>query len=256
MIDFVDDKFLIDGVEYTKVSAFADALYTKYLSATNIKPLIQSYRFVVNGMDYKVSDFEDVLHYIIYDYQTFDIRYTSDYSQVELDLIDVFLNYQIKIGAKTKPIKEHKKIRDFNILPQVQKKELLNKLFRGDGNTGVIYIPSIDLYTSSTLYSNPVKKYNSETKKYYKYRYVGDLLSVVLKTLLIDCNYEGFKQPCYHNKVRLELSSFKTLLGLVIVNGPVEVINDRYYLSSQQKHILKYVSQILINRGKDNGAVL
>lgn len=241
MIKYVEDIFYINEVAYKSVSVFADALYVKYYQNSNIKPLTQTYRFVANGMNYTVDNLESVLHYIIFDYQTFEIVYEKDYSEVEIDLISNLIKYQIDVGAKTKPIKNHTVVIDYNKLTNIEKKDKLSKIFKGTENTGIVYIPNIDMYTSSTLFHNPNMELNTTTNRFNKTRYVGDLMSVVLKTLNIYNNYKNYRIPISVNAQRLELNNFREFLGLVINNTDFEYINDRYYFSSQQKHLTKYL---------------
>lgn len=238
-------KVLLDRGIY-KVGKLCDLIALIASELYKIEDLGEYYPFYLNGVKTVVKDFEELLRYVIYDFETIELGDSKYYSPNEIKIVEVIKRYQMEVGAELEILKEKRGITKEDVESYSHKKirYILNKKVRK--NKGIFYVPSLMGYTSTHLYVNYEREKGGRKNggcNYKRLRKFGELKEVVPETLRShDKTKVRFYYP-YRIKGNKSYSEDTEGLYRVILNSPddFQLVYERQYYSRQIKRNIKYL---------------
>lgn len=219
-----------------------------------IKDLGELYPYSINGIDGVAKSFEELLGYVVYDYQTIQLGDSKYYSPNEVRIVEEVIRYQKGVGAELEMLKAKKNLtqQDVENYSHTKIKHILNKKVLK--NIGIFYVPALLGYTSTHLYDNYEKVKGSRTGRgcnYKRIRKYGSLIDIIPETLKL---YDNTKIRFYYPyKIKGKKGYCKDKEGLYKVVLDCKgvdfiLVNERVYYSRQAKRNIKYLLKY-INEG-------
>ncbi len=212
-----------------------------------IKDLGEFYPYSINGIQGTANSFEELLGYVVYDYQTIQLGDSKYYSPNEVRIIEAIKKYQEGIEADLEMLKAKKNLtqEDVRNYSHTKIKHILNKKVLK--NKGIFYVPALLAYTSTHLYNNYKKVKGNRIGRgcnYKRVRKYGSLIDIVPETLkLYDNTKVRFYYP-YKIKGKQGFSKDKEGLYKAILDCKgidFILVNERVYYSRQTKRNIKYL---------------
>lgn len=220
-----------------------------------VKDLGEFYPYIINGIHDVANNFEELLGYVVYDYQTIQLGDSKYYSPNEVSIVEAIKKYQEGIGAELEMLKAKKNLtqEDVDGYSHTKIKHILNKKVLK--NKGIFYVPALLAYTSTHLYDNYEKIKGNRIGRgcnYRRLRKYGFLIDIVPETLkLYDNTKVRFYYP-YKIKGKKGFSKDREGLYKAILDckgADFILVNERVYYSRQTKRNIKYLIKY-INEGE------
>lgn len=210
--------------------------------------LKNTYKFKNSCISREVNTFKELLNFVIYDYEVIEIEGLEGneyYSEQEKRVIEAIMGYQKDLDADLELLRFTEYV---ECIIEKDYKEQLRTLSRKDKrNRGIYYIPTVDAYTSTTLY----KEAMSERGRKDFSKYVTDIIEVVKKTMYIHnkTNIE-FKYPYKLDNIRHEVTDITELYNeaqRVLGEGKdFQLVNERVYYS---RETIRNINKLLKQKG-------
>lgn len=218
----------------------------KWLESLNIS---EFFPYKENGILKSATSLYEVYYKVVLSYETIEVidEKNDFYSVNDLKNIESIINYQNKMCAKYSPFKSGRVGITDDVVKSYshqQIKDILTKSNRK--NRGIYYVSSLNGYTSTTLFENPVMVRADGAKRSHKERLFGHISVVVLETLrLFDDTKVLFSYPVSLDGKTIKCSSIYDVYHLVF-NHPNELklVNERHFYSKQQRKTIKRLRKV------------
>lgn len=239
-------KVLLEKGIY-KVGRLSDIIANVAVVSYGVKDLGEYYPFRINGIPREANSFEELLSYVIYDFETIQLNDSKYYSAYEVHIIESIIRYQKDIGAELEMLKTKKGLTKSDVMDysHIKIRHLLNKKVRK--NKGIFYVPSLMGYTSTHLYNHFEKEKGNRQDggcNYKRLRKFGDLKDIIPLTLwLYDKSKVRFYYPYKIYDVKGYCQDKEDLYRVVLESRGqgLELVNERVYYSRQTKRNIKYL---------------